>query len=614
MQKLIGQYAYDEARGASIKEQTQRRDAALKRAAEAAPALPSIEEQLTGLMPPSGTAAAWAFFAHRVRAAELEFSEARATTSLGEDAAAGAPPRPRSSLAEAFGSLPAPSATDITRLTSCLANLRALMNQVRYVPLVFPGPAIGRWTGTAASPSAGAYTEAASNSAFLTVNPELCECLWRALRDARFCALLCALFVRASVLSAFPPSSAAQGDSSPCVTPPAAFEWAGDAGLIATPASSVLVSSVLAERNAFLAAPAAHPRAEKERSIDLAVEAASRMRALRSLHGEVAALMQDVLGSSGLRSILLRHRAALVSQWRQCFDPLSETLLPLSYELRQLAERRAVPASAGGKPSADIAHKQGAGSLSTGDISELMQVSELFLACHALVLMRFLRTHPSRSLSSRLPSTSLQRRRNAVCRQLSLARPATRCKRMLTMSLSPRLTPRSSLPRPRRSPLLRAMIQNQTPSLLLPPPHRLVLHAPPSLPLGRLCRQMSCLHRQSLPSRRRCTLAPPLSFLRRHLLPRARRSAPESPLLLHLFNVGLLPVGASLAFRYLGAAPTASAATRQMSTWPSRPAWLPTILAIRLQRLPRPRGMPSHSWKRQLSSSTRLGLARFKCA
>lgn len=378
LQKLIGQYAYDEARGASIKEQTQRRDAALRRATGASVLPPTIEEQLTGLMPPSGTSAAWSFFAHRVRSAELEFGEARAAAASGKDAAT----TPRS-LSEAFGSLPAPSAADLTRLTFCVASLRGLVNQARYVPLVFPSPAVGRWTGSASSPAAGAYTEAASSSEFLSANPELCECLWRALRDARFCALLCALFVRASVLGAFPPSPMAQTepDVTPCVVPPAAFEWAGDASLL-SPSASRPVSPAFSERSSFLSAVAAlSARADKERSIELAADSASRMRALRALHGEVEAFMQDVLGSSGLRSILLRHRAALVSQWRQSFDPLSESLLPLPYEMRQVAERRPVTGAAGGKSAPDSSHRQGAGSLSSGDVSELVQVSRITCRC-----------------------------------------------------------------------------------------------------------------------------------------------------------------------------------------------------------------------------------------
>lgn len=357
----------------------------------------TIEEQLTGLMPPSGTAMAWAFFAQRVRAAELAHNGGASAPSSGASPSAAAPAaadgsssEAHRSRAEALASLPSPSSSDLARISSCLSSLRALLNQVRHVPLHFPGgggggaggAAGGRWSGAAPPPpAAGAYKQAAQSSEFLTVDPDLCDCLWRALRDARFCALLCALFVRASLVRAFPgafpgDAEAAEADtpSSPllCLVPPTVFEWAGDIHLLHVAAAAALhsgaaTSQAVSRRNAFLAALGSS-------EAPLAIEAANRMRALRSLHGEAAALLMDVLGNASLRSVLLRHRAAIVSQWRRSFDAVSETLLPLAYELQQTAAHASAGAGRGDAAPPPLKQGGGAGALSSGDSAELVQV------------------------------------------------------------------------------------------------------------------------------------------------------------------------------------------------------------------------------------------------
>jgi len=50
----------------------QRREAALRRTTSNVQG--TMEEQLTGLMPPSGTVAAWTFFAQRVQSSEEDLA------------------------------------------------------------------------------------------------------------------------------------------------------------------------------------------------------------------------------------------------------------------------------------------------------------------------------------------------------------------------------------------------------------------------------------------------------------------------------------------------------------------------------------------------------------
>ncbi|RYE96364.1 MAG: hypothetical protein EOO41_04675 [Methanobacteriota archaeon] len=354
----------------------ERRFGAAARADAAASASGGLErEELHGVMPPSGLAMAFDVV-HDVYT--------RHVTKLKSDGV-DAPAREFNDVPGLH--VPVLSATDMSRLSKSMANARALISQLRRLPMQ------GRLQSAYPSHRADAhrgFSEVARVGDLVPV-PQLAQNLWMLVRDVRYAALLLAWAVTTSMaqqlhLPARQPgehahgSGASTGDKDAALhTPSAALACAyADETLHFLPHLDVFLPLLFAREVTRLmphdsatdiAAETAHIMDASSRDLQLLYKqlqdeaAASDIRSVTSklnawrqklttlatFHQDALFLLEEVVATPLLRQALTPSQVATVQAWIVSADPLTDLLLPLPHEahadaaLRRAATELAAP-------------------------------------------------------------------------------------------------------------------------------------------------------------------------------------------------------------------------------------------------------------------------------